>query len=54
MQMKNAGSIAWTARRTAAGKSSGKYRCVARSPNRSATTRAPVAVTVVITSGSSG
>ena len=54
MQIRNAGLIAATARRVTEGKSSGKNRCVARPANRSLTIWAPVLVTVVITSGSSG
>jgi hypothetical protein len=54
MQIRNAGSIDDTARRTTQGKSSGKKRCVTSPAKRSRTTRAPVLVTVVITSGSSG
>ena len=54
MQMRNAGLIAATARRVTDGRSSGKKRCVASPANRSRTTWAPVLVTVVITSGSSG
>ena len=54
MHTNSAGSSARTARRIAHGRSSGKKRWAATVPNRSRTTRAPVSVTVVITSGSSG